>query len=129
MTSLLFLAQAGGTQEIPQVSPFAVILCLAVIAFFIAVMWKVYAKAGRPGWASLVPIYNVWVLLEMGGKPGWWMFVPFANIVFLILATLEIARRFGKSTAFGLGLIFLGGIFYAILAFGDAKYQATPETT
>ena len=97
--------------------------------FVLVAMWKVYVKAGKPGWAVIIPIYNILVLLEIVGKPWWWlllMFIPFVNIVILILVYLELAKVFGKSTGFGIGLILLPYVFVAILGFGDAVYTAPP---
>ena len=99
---------------------------MAVIAFMLVTMWKVYVKAGKPGWASLIPFYNILVMLEIIGKPWWYlllMFIPIVNIVISIMVTLDTAKVFGKGSGFGIGLIFLPFIFYPILAFGDAKYQ------
>lgn len=99
---------------------------LAIMVVIIASLWKVFTKAGQPGWAAIVPIYNIFVLLKIAGKPGWWfilMLIPLVNFVIAILVSISIAEKFGKSTAFGLGLAFLGFIFYPMLAFGDARYQ------
>jgi hypothetical protein len=106
---------------------------LAIIVFVVAGMWKTFAKAGQPGWACLVPIYNVYVMCLIARRPGWWtllMFVPFVNIVIAILLAIDIAKNFGKSTGFGIGLALLGAIFYPILGFGDATYgPSTPPPT
>lgn len=101
------------------------LIYLAIIVLIIAGMWKVFVKAGKPGWACIVPIYNFIVLLEIAGRPMWWivlMFIPFVNFVVLILIGIDIAKTFNKGTGFGLGLAFLGFIFYPILGFGDATY-------
>jgi hypothetical protein len=93
--------------------------------FFIICMWSLFAKANRPGWASIVPIYNTIVLLDIAGKPWWWLFlliIPFVNIVILILVMVGLANNFGKGTGFALGLLFLGFIFFPILAFGSSQY-------
>ena len=106
------------------------LLMIAVGAAMIAAMWKVFVKAGQPGWAAIVPIYNVVTLLKITGKPLWWiaMFcVPFANFVVIILILLSLAKSFGKSTGFGLGLVFLGVVFFPILGFGDARYQVPAQ--
>jgi hypothetical protein len=103
------------------------LLYLAVIVLMIASMWKVFTKAGQPGWASIVPIYNGVVLMEIAGKPGWWvllMFVPVVNIIINIIAMIGLSEEFGKGGGFAVGLIFLPVIFLPILAFGDAQYQA-----
>ncbi len=126
--TFLFLAQAN-RPEVPAPSPIAIIFCLLVGVVVIAGMWKVFVKAGQPGWACLIPIYNVIVLCKIGGKPLWWvilLFVPIANLVITILLSLAVAERFGKGTGFGLGLAFLSPIFYPILGFGDAQYQGAP---
>jgi hypothetical protein len=104
----------------------AMLFVLAFMAVMVASMWKVFAKAGQPGWASLVPIYNLVVLLKIVGKPTWWLvlfLVPFVNFFALIMVALDLAKCFGKSKGFGLGLVFLGVVFYPLLAFGDAQYQ------
>jgi Family of unknown function (DUF5684) len=102
-----------------------VVVALVVIAVMVAAMWKVFAKAGQPGWAALVPIYNLVVLLNIVGKPLWWIIlfaVPIANIYALFAIAIALAKSFGKSTGFGLGLVFLSIFFYPVLGFGSARY-------
>ena len=102
------------------------VIYFAVIVFFFASVWKVFTKAGKPGWAAIVPIYNWIVLLEIVEKPTWWvvliLLVPVANIIVMIIALMALAEKFGKSAGFGIGLAFLGIIFWPILGFGSAKY-------
>ena len=108
------------------------LIYLAIIVLVIAGMWKVFTKAGKPGWACIVPIYNIIVLLEIAGRPIWWivlLFIPFVNFVILILLGIDVAKSFGKGTGFGLGLAFLGFIFYPILGFGDASYRGPAAAT
>ena len=101
------------------------------VAVWAAVFWKVFEKAGKPGWASIVPIYNAIVLFEIAGKPFWWVLVcfipcigfPILAIVFSWIVSMEIAKRFGKDFGFGIGLFFLGIVFYPILGYGSAKYE------
>jgi hypothetical protein len=103
-----------------------VLICVGVTVFLIASVWKTFAKAGQPGWASVIPIYNTYVVLKMGGKPGWWLLlllIPLVNVVAAILASIAVAERFGRSQAFGVGLALLGFIFYPILGFGKSKYM------
>jgi hypothetical protein len=103
-----------------------VIIYLVIIVLLIASQWKIYTKAGKPGWACLVPIYNIIVLLEIIGKPWWWwlMFlIPLVNIVFAIMMVNLLAKSFGKTEGFTVGLILLPIIFYPILGFGDAQYK------
>ncbi len=96
---------------------------LAFIVFIIAANWKVYKKAGWQGWECIVPIYNFYVLAKIAGQKNWWLvFIPFANIYILFVVYIALAKSFGKDTGFGLGLIFLGFIFFPILGFGNAQY-------
>lgn len=102
-----------------------IIIMLVVAAFFIACYWKIFTKAGQPGWASIIPFYNLYIMLMIVGRPAWWIIlflIPCVNIVVMILFYLDLARVFGKSTGFGVGLILLSFIFIPILAFGDAEY-------
>lgn len=101
------------------------ILYLAFIVGTIVAMWKMFEKAGKPGWASIVPIYNIITLLEIVGRPLWFIvlfFLPIANFIALILIMLDLAKSFGKSTGFGVGLILLSPVFIMMLGFGDATY-------
>ncbi len=98
---------------------------LLVIVVVIAGLWKVFVKAGEPGWAAIVPIYNTYVLLKIVGRPWWWlilMIIPLVGLIVWIIAALDLAKSFGKSVAFAIGLILLSIIFIPILGFGDAKY-------
>jgi hypothetical protein len=93
-----------------------------------ASMWTIYSKAGKPGWAALVPIYNLIVLLDIIGKPWWWlllMFIPIVNFVVIIMIYHNLSLSFGKGAGFTVGLILLGIVFLPLLAFGDAKYVGT----
>lgn len=103
---------------------------LAVFSFLmmflmLVSMWRIFDKAGHPGWTSLVPIYNAYVMLEVAGKPGWWlllMVVPVANFVVAVMVAFGVAEMFGKGWGFGLGIMFFPWIFYPILAFGSAQH-------
>jgi hypothetical protein len=116
-----------GQVDVPQLSGTGVLIVeLGLVALFVIGAWKVFEKAGQPGWGAIIPIYNVIVLLRITGKPLWWIilfFIPIVNFVVEILVSLELARRFGKGVGFGLGLAFLPFIFYPVLGFGDAQYM------
>ncbi|MDD3629385.1 MAG: DUF5684 domain-containing protein [Actinomycetota bacterium] len=104
---------------------FLIFLSSALSILLIVSLWKIFTKAGKPGWASIVPIYNTIVMLEIAGKPIWWiilLFIPVVNLVISIIVIVELANKFGKSGGFAAGLIFLPVIFYPILAFSSAKY-------
>lgn len=114
-----------------EVSPVFWIVVCAVAVFELAAMWKVFAKAGRPGWAALIPIYNSIVMIQIAGKPAWWFllyFIPIVNLVIAVIVIYNFAKNFGTGVGFTLGLIFLGFIFFPILAWGDAQYQPTRGT-
>jgi uncharacterized membrane protein YhaH (DUF805 family) len=105
------------------------VLYVAVLVLAFAALWKIFTKAGKPGWAALVPIYNIIVLLEIAGKPAWWvvlLLIPFVNLIVGIVVAIAVAKNFGKGTGFGLGLAFLGFIFAPMLAWGDAQYNPQP---
>jgi hypothetical protein len=102
------------------------ILYAAVIILMIVGLWRTFTKAGKPGWAAIVPIYNLFVLAEIAGKPAWWglmLCIPCVNFVFLFLVMIPLAERFGKPAGFGIGLALLGFIFFPILGFGSAQYR------
>ena len=104
------------------------LVILAIVVLIVASFWIVFTKASQPGWASIVPIYNVIVLLKIANKPWWWVLlwlIPLVNIVIGILVSIAVANNFGKTAGFGIGLAFLPFIFYPILAWGDAQY--TPQ--
>ncbi|MCP9753110.1 DUF5684 domain-containing protein [Ferruginibacter sp. HRS2-29] len=99
------------------------VIYLALIVFIIASIWKTFEKAGEPGWAAIVPIYNFYVMCKISGTKNWWLiFIPFANIYIAIVSYIALAKSFGKDTGFGIGLFLLGFIFFPMLGFGDAKY-------
>lgn len=111
---------------------FAVLLGLAI--FEIVAVWRVYEKAGKPGWACLIPIYNYWVFAEIAGKPGWWglalllSVIPVIGTIFavivMVILSIGVARNFGKSDAFGvIGLWLFSAVGVPMLAFGPATYQ------
>ena len=106
------------------------IIGLVIVILIIASIWKTFSKASEPGWAAIVPIYNIIVLLKIAGKPLWWIIlflIPGVNFVISILVSLGVAEKFGKSGGFGIGLAFLPFIFYPMLGFGDAQYVG-PKT-
>lgn len=93
-------------------------------------LWQIFKKAGKEGWESIIPVYNIIVLLEITGLPIWYIalfFVPFANIYALVMICLELARRFKQSTGFAIGLMFLTPVFLGILAFNKAIIYEAPQ--
>lgn len=101
------------------------IFYLIILAIMIAGWWKIFTKAGKPGWACFIPIYNYVVACEIVGKPTWWcllMICPCINFIFVIWVLNLLCKSFGKSEGFTVGMVLLNPIFACILGFGDAKY-------
>jgi len=123
LSLLAFQNNSGG--EAPSAGPniILVICWLAITILVIAAMWKVFEKAGEPGWAAIIPIYNWFVLLKIAGRPAWWFILLLILFpIIWIIISIDVAKRFGKGAGFGIGLALLGFIFYPILGFGDARY-------
>jgi hypothetical protein len=99
---------------------------LAILVAVFVSLWKLFVKAGHPGWAGIVPIYNLYILTQIVGRPWWWlilMIIPLVGLIFAIIVTNDLSKSFGKGIGYTLGLIFLPFIFYPLLAFGPAQYQ------
>jgi hypothetical protein len=97
---------------------------LAVVVLMIAATWRVYERAGEPGWAVLVPIFNIYILCKVARMSPWWMLaviIPIVNIIFAFATSFGVAKRFGKGAGYGLGLALLPFIFWPLLAWGDAQ--------
>src|SRR2546429_8287170 len=125
----ILLSQDRPPENSPAANAAAMIIVVvwaAVIVLMIAGMWKMFTKAGEPGWAAIVPIYNFIVLLKIAGKPAWWillMLIPVVNFVILIIMLVSLAKNFGKGAGFAIGMLLLPPIFYPVLGFATAKYQ------
>jgi uncharacterized membrane protein YhaH (DUF805 family) len=101
------------------------LITLAIALFEIAATWKIFTKAGEPGWKTLIPIYNAVVFLRIVGKSGWWILlfiIPVVNFIAAVIVMNELSRSFGRSGGFTIGLVFLGFIFLPILGFGSDAY-------
>ena len=114
-------AAAGGIGAI-----IFLLIYLAIIVLIIAGAWKMFAKAGQPGWAAIIPILNIYIVCKIVGRPGWWvilMFIPIVSIIFAIILMIDLSKSFGRGIGTAIGLILLGAIFIPILGFGSAEYQ------
>ena len=112
VSSLAFLmlqegGEEGGGAAAAAGGAVGAIIGLVIAVIIIAAMWKLFTKAGEPGWAAIIPIYNFIVLLKIAGRPVW----------------IDLARKFGKGAGYGIGLAILGFIFFPLLAFSDAQYN------
>ncbi len=114
-----------------------VVLIFSLVAMIVSILmiiglWKVFTKAGKPGWAAIVPIYNMITLLEIVGRPAWWVlltFVPFANIYVSIMVAIDLAKAFGKSGGFAALLILLPPVGYMMLGFDKSVYAGLAAAT
>lgn len=98
---------------------------VAVIVLVIAGLWRIFTKAGHPGWAAIIPFYNYYVILKIVGRPGWWLvwyFIPVANLIVAIIVLWELAKSFAKSAGWFWGMLLLPIIFIPLLGFGDSRY-------
>src|SRR5207253_5485998 len=127
---LAFLMQSdtsGGSALGAGIGMGVALVWLAVALLWIAAMWKVFTKAGEPGWAAIIPIYNYVVIDRIAGRPTWWIVLwIFLGPIPYIITAFDIAKRFGKGGGFAVGLILLPFIFYPMLAWGDAQYTTAP---
>lgn len=100
---------------------------LLVWLLMVAGMWAMFTKAGQPGWAAIIPIYNIYILFKLADKSGWWLLlllIPIVNLIVLFIVMSTVAEKFGKGFLFTLGMMFLPFIFYPILGFGSSTYRA-----
>lgn len=105
---------------------------LGGIVLLFAGLWKVFEKAGKPGWAGIIPIYNLYVLVKISGNAWYWFalfFVPVINFFATLKVSIDIAGKFNKGILFGLGLTFLSFIFYPLLGFGGYQYNDATTST
>ena len=109
------------------------VFVIGLVVLMLASLWRVFEKAGRQGWEGIIPIYNIYVLLQIVGRPGWWLilfFIPFVNIVIALLVSIDLAKSFDKSAAWGIILLFIfNAIGYLILGFGEARYKGPAATS
>ncbi len=99
---------------------------IAILVLSIAVQWRIFEKAGKAGWISIVPFYNLWVLAEISGLSGWiglLTMIPYVGVLVGLYVLYMLPQRFGKSALFGVGVAILGFIFLPILAFDDSKHD------
>lgn len=118
-----------------------VFVSLALLIIYVVgviARWKIFTKAGRPGWSALIPFYSTYVLCEVVGRPGWWfllLLIPLVNIVISLLIAMDLAKAFNQSQTFGivalwlLQFVGLSWIGYLILAFGDSRYMPPTQPT
>jgi hypothetical protein len=126
--SLHLLAQqgGGGGSGGDLAGLLVMVVWLALVVLMIAGLWKIFTKAGQPGWAAIVPVYNLYILTKIVGRPWWWlllMLIPFISIIFAIILYVDLGKSFKKGIGFVIGLILLPFVFVPILGFGSAQYH------
>ncbi len=107
-------------------------LPLLLTVVILAGLWKVFTKADQPGWAAIIPIYNVYILLKIVGRPVWWLillFIPLVNLVIWLLLSIDTAKAFDKGIGYAIGLFLFGFIFWPLLGFSDARYLGPPHSS
>ena len=113
----------------PAFNPLPTIISLVLCVFVLVCMWIIFRKAGKPGWAAIVPFYNLYVLFDITWGSGMrflLMLIPLYNIILGIQTQIRLAKAFGKGGGFAAGLIFLPYVFIPLLAFGKETYQGVP---
>ena len=123
---LATLAQNNAGNVAGGIGAIVFFIYLAILILIIVGGWKMFEKAGQPGWGVLIPIYNAYLVLKIVGRPAWWLIlflIPIVSLVISIIVIVDLAKSFGKGVGFAIGIFFLGFIFVPILGFGDAEYQ------
>jgi hypothetical protein len=116
---------------VPGIAGVFLLVVLVVILFYVVASWKLFSKAGVPGWGAIVPIYNIYLWCKIAGRPGWWVLlfiVPLVNVIVHLIVSLDVAKSFAKSGAFGVGLWLLAAIFVPILGYGPSTYVGPSPT-
>ena len=129
ITSLVMLAQE--TVEAPSIDGLAIAIICALVAISVVLTlvggWRIFQKAGEPGWASLIPLYNLFVVLRIVGAPGWWavlFLVPAVNFIMSLIVTWRLARAFGQGVVGCLALALLPVVMIPVLGCGSARYRS-----
>jgi hypothetical protein len=104
------------------------LLPLIVFAITVAGMWKIFTKAGEPGWAAIVPIYNIWVLTKIGDSGVLWFVLSVLFGLPVIKIYIDVLDKFGKGIGYALGMFFLPFVFFPLLGFGDAQFRGRGAT-
>ncbi len=102
---------------------FTVVLAILLIIAY----WKIFEKAGEPGWKSIIPLYSTYTMYKMVFSSGWFFLlevIPVVGFVVRIVRSNRLAKAFGHGLGFTLGLIFLPSIFMLILGFNKDEFHA-----
>lgn len=104
---------------------FYMFIIVALWVLTIIGKWKMFEKAGEPGWASIIPFYADYKLYRIAWGNGWLFLlalVPVVNIVVSVIVCWKLAQAFGKGMGFTIGMFLLPSLFYIILGFDGSQY-------
>lgn len=107
-----------------------VIVCFALLLLSVAGLWAMYYKAGEHGWASIIPIYNIYILYKITWGNGWLfllLLIPFVNVVITVITAYKLSKAFGHGLGYCIGLLLFPFLFYLIVGLGSSQYQGLPE--
>ncbi|MEA4894755.1 MAG: DUF5684 domain-containing protein [Oscillospiraceae bacterium] len=120
----------GMANRVFHMSAGSTFFSLLLGALAIVSLWFIFQKANEPGWAAIVPFYNLYVLFKITWGSGWMfllLLIPIANFVIMIITYVKLAKAFGKGGGFACGIIFLSIVFLPIMAFSkDIVYVGVP---
>lgn len=118
-----------------------IVLAILLLVLIVVPLCKMFTKMGNNWYEALINGHNAYVLITKAGKPGWWFFLFFLGVVLMVIPligwvagiiimafvhfsiSIGLAKKFGKSTGFGVGMAILPFIFFPILGYGSAKYS------
>lgn len=121
MHSFVLLDDTTGSTS----SLISLVIALVIALFYLVATWRIFTKAGKPGWAVIIPIYSTIVLLGIIGRPWWWLLlllIPFVGLVVGIIIINDLSKSFGHGLGYTLGLLFLSLIFIPVLGYGGSRY-------
>lgn len=133
LSSSALFAQGAWPYNNFQIEASHIIISIIIFILTVAGLWMVFKKAKQPGWAAIIPFYNIYVTLKVAGRPGWWLLLYFASIIPIVgpivafitnvVVMHDVSKSFGKDVGTTLLLIFLPFIGFPVLGFGEAKYK------
>ena len=118
----------GGMSQMP--SPATIITTVVITLVILAATWKLYQKAGQPGWAAIIPIYDTYIMFKLAWGSGWMfllLFIPIVDVVVYLMLLWKLAKAFGKGVGMFLMLLLIHPVGLMILGFGSAAYIGTDE--
>ena len=103
-----------------------VLVAALIVIIELVALWGIFTKAKKPGFISLIPIYNIISLLNLAKLKAYHFIllcIPVVGLYSWYRLSMNLAQVFKKKPSFGWGLFFLNPIFTIILGFGDSEYD------